>query len=190
VKISIWKESKKFTISGIYSPPGNKNLYLDTLDITSATVVIGDFNVASPSWGYNYYNHAGRIVEEFLNSQKLQLLYNPEDKKTFLHHSGSTTNPDHAIVSSDIYENSQKAVLEDLGSSHRAVLIPVLLKVPTNKPNTHVTWNFRKANWIKFQDQVEIKMSTITTKESAHKMLKTFYEIIQQSAKENIPRGK
>jgi hypothetical protein len=33
----------------------------------------------------------------------------------------------------------------------------ILLKVPTNKPNTRVTWNFRKANWIKFQDQVEIK---------------------------------
>jgi len=84
VKITIWKENKKFTIYGIYSPPGNKNLRLDTLDITSATVVIGDFNAASPNWGYTYYNQAGRIVEEYLNSQKLQLLYNPEDKKNIL----------------------------------------------------------------------------------------------------------
>jgi len=51
-------------------------------------------------------------------------------------------------------------------------------------------WNFRKANWTKFQDQIEIKLSTINTVESAHKMLKTFCEIIQHSAKENIPRGK
>jgi len=64
VKIITWKENKKFTIYGIYSLPGNKNLCLDTLDITSATVVIGDFNAASPDWGYNYYNHAGRTVEE------------------------------------------------------------------------------------------------------------------------------
>jgi hypothetical protein len=119
-----------------------------------------------------------------------KLLYNPEDKKTFLHYSGSTTNPDLAMVSSDIYANSQKAVLEDLGSSHQAVLICISFKVATNKPNTRITWNFRKANWIEFQDQVEIKMSTISTKESAHKMLKTFHEIIQQSAKKNIPRGK
>ena len=136
VKIQIWKENKRFTIYGICSPPGNKNLCLDILDITSTTIVIGDFNAASPSWGYNYYNHAGRTVEEFLNSQKIELLYNPEDKKTFLHYSGSTTNPDLAMVSSDIYENSQKAVLEDLGSSHRAVLITISLKSPTNKPNT------------------------------------------------------
>jgi len=149
-----------------------------------------NFNATSPSWGYNYYNHAGRTVEEFLNSQKLELLYNPEDKKTFLHYSGSTTNPDLTMVSSDIYENSQKAVLEDLGSSHRAVLISILLNVPTKKPNTRVTWDFRKANWIKFQDQVETKTSTINTEESAHKMLRTFCQIIQQSAKENIPRGK
>jgi len=33
-------------------------------------------------------------------------------------------------------------------------------------------------------------MSTINTEESAHKMLKTFCDIIQQSAKENIPGGK
>jgi len=188
-KITIWKEKKKFTIYGTYSPPGNKNLCLDTLDITSATVVNGDFNAASPGWGYNYYNHTGRTVEEFLNSQKLELLYNPEDKKAILHYSGSTTNPNLAMVSSDIYENSRKAVLEDLGSSHRAVLTSNLLKVPTNKPNTRVTWNSRKANWIKFHDQAEIKTSTINTE---HKMLKTFCEIIQQkykSTKENIPRG-
>jgi hypothetical protein len=76
--------------------------------------------------------------------------------------------------------NSQEAVLEDLGSGHRAVLVSILLKVPTNKPNARVTWNFRKANWIKFQDQVEIKLTTINTEESAHKMLKTFCKIIQQ----------
>jgi hypothetical protein len=74
--------------------------------------------------------------------------------KTFPHYSGSTTNPDIAMVSSDIYENSQKAVLEDLGSSHRAVLICILLKVKTKKPNTRVKWNFRTENWIKFEEQI------------------------------------
>jgi len=59
-------------------------------------------NAASPSWGYNYHNHAGRTVVEFLNSQKLKFLYHPEDQKTFLHYSSSTTNPDLAMVSSDI----------------------------------------------------------------------------------------
>jgi hypothetical protein len=78
---------------------------------------------------------------------ELELLYNPEDKrKTFLHYSGSTTNPDLAMVSSDIYETSHNAMLEDLGSHRRAVLVSILLKVPTNKPNTSTTWNFRKAN--------------------------------------------
>jgi hypothetical protein len=102
VKLLIWKENKKFTIYGVYSPPGNKNLLLDTLEITSSIVVIGDFNAASPGWGYNYYNYDGRTIEEFLNSQKLELLYNPADRKTFLHHTGSTTNPDLAVVSSSV----------------------------------------------------------------------------------------
>jgi len=54
VKIITWKEKMKFTVCGIYNPPGYKNLCLDTLDITSATVVIGGFNAASPNWGCNY----------------------------------------------------------------------------------------------------------------------------------------
>ena len=94
------------------------------------------------------------------------------------------------MVSSDIYENSQKTVLEGLGSGHRAVLVSIWLTVSTNKQNTRVTWNFRKANWIKSQDQVETKLNMINMQESAHKMLKTFCEIIQESRKENITRGK
>jgi hypothetical protein len=122
---------------------------------------------------------------------KIRAIVQPRrQKKTFLHHSGSTTNPDLAMVSSDIYETSQKAVLEDPGSHHRAVLVSISLRVPRNKPNTRITWNFRKANWTKFQAQVETKVSTINTEESAHKMLKNFCNIIEQSAKENIPRGK
>ena len=38
-------------------------------------------------------------------------------------------------------------------------------------------WNFRKANWIKFQDQVEIKTSTINTEESTHKIVKLYNRV-------------
>ena len=72
VKILVWEENKTFTIYGIYSPPDNKNLCLGTDDITSATVVNGDFNAASPSWGHNYHNHAGTTVEEFLKQPKIR----------------------------------------------------------------------------------------------------------------------
>jgi len=157
VKISLWKENKKFTIYGIYSPPGNKNLLLDTLDITPSTVVIRDFNAASPSWGYNYYNHAGRTVEEFLNSQKLELLYHPEEQKTFLHYSGSTTNPDLTMVSSDTYKNSQKTVLEDLGSSHRATKITILLKAPTKNQTSELRGTSEKQTGLNSRTRWKLK---------------------------------
>ena len=38
-------------------------------------------------------------------------------------------------------------------------------------------WNFRKANWIKFQDQVEIKTSTINAEESTHKIVKLYNRV-------------
>jgi endonuclease/exonuclease/phosphatase family metal-dependent hydrolase len=40
---------------------------LDILDpANNNTVTVGDFNAASPNWGYTYKNATGKAVEEFL----------------------------------------------------------------------------------------------------------------------------
>lgn len=64
---------------------------------------MGDFNVASPTWGYSYYNGEGKIVEDFINNNPTQLLYNQNDPGTIIHYSGAKTNPDLAMVSSCLF---------------------------------------------------------------------------------------
>jgi hypothetical protein len=61
IEIIVWINNKKLKIYGLYSPPRNKNLYLEKVEIQQNTIIIGDFNAASPKWGYNYYNEAGKI---------------------------------------------------------------------------------------------------------------------------------
>jgi hypothetical protein len=75
VEINVWKHNHHTRIDGIYSPSNNKYLNLDILDLTNNnTAVVGDFNTASPNWGYTYRNAPGKAVEEFLAAKIVELL--------------------------------------------------------------------------------------------------------------------
>jgi exonuclease III len=72
VKANIWKKGKKFTIYANYSPLNNKPDFT-SLNITSKTIMIGDFNAHSRKWGYRYTNTAGKEMEDLLNTSTLEL---------------------------------------------------------------------------------------------------------------------
>ena len=190
VEITLWKENKQFKIYSVYSPPKNNELQLDKINVTRATIIMGDFNAASASWGYKYNNKQGKAVEDFINSNNLELLYDEHDPKTFLHYSGSGTNPDLTIVSSDIYDNSKRTVLEDIGSGHRAIMLTVSYKPLTVKPHNKTSWNFRKAKWKNFQETIDTACNDINLQQPPNKIVKAFNNIIIETAKQYIPRGK
>jgi hypothetical protein len=51
----------------------------------------------------------------------MELLYDEKDTKTYIHHTGQHTNPDLAIVSSNIKDYSKRTIITDGGSGHKAV---------------------------------------------------------------------
>lgn len=69
---------------------------------------MGDLNGHSPRWGYTNNNKVGKIIEDFIDSNTMEILYRDEDPKTFIHYSGQSSNPDIAIVSSDIENKTKK----------------------------------------------------------------------------------
>ena len=90
VEINVWKHNHHTKIYDIYSPPNNKRLNLVILDPThNNTVNLGDFNAASPDWSYGYTNAPGKVVEEFLASNMIEILYNQQDPPTYLHYNGN-----------------------------------------------------------------------------------------------------
>lgn len=95
----------------------------------------------------------------------MELLYNPEDKKTLLHYSGNSTSPDLTMVSSDLYDDSQKTVLEELGSDHRPTLPSVKLKASL--------YSFISK---KFQERIETEMREINTEEPPHRLIKNLLQ--------------
>lgn len=91
---------------------------------------------------------------------------------------------------SNLHENSKKLVLEDPGSGHRALMLSISFDLAFATPSTHTTWYFKKANWTRFQEQVEIHINNTDLNDSPHKNLKSLCDIMVTSAKLPIPRGK
>jgi hypothetical protein len=120
-------EKTQFKIHGVYSPPNNKNLNLDILNTTNDTIIVGDINAASITWGYSYQNHPEKTIEEYLNSNSLTLLYDPGESKTLIHYSGSTTIPDLVTV-----DNFKWIIVGYPGSGHR--MTKTSLKLKTSNP--------------------------------------------------------
>ena len=190
IELEVWMDKRKFIIYGIYSPPRNNNLNLDLLNISTSTIIMGDFNAASPNWGYNYYNSQGRTLEDFLSSNEMELVYDPNDPKTFIHHTGNCTNPDLTLVSTNLYEHCKRSIIEDLGCQHRAVMLTLTQNHQTQKTTSKITWNFKKARWQDFQNHLETKAREINLEEPPHTKLKKLCDIILETAKRTIPRGK
>ena len=189
IEITVWTDKNKIKIYGIYSPPNNKNLNLDILNITNNTIIVGDLNAASPAWGYNYKNRVGKLVEDYINSNSLKVLYDPEQPKSFIHHSGSTTNPDIVIVSTHIVDQCKKKLIGDPGCGHR--MIKTSLKLERGKPNigNQIRWNLKKANWHAFKQKVEELLEDINT-DSPYAAVSKFNEALKKSARATIPRGR
>lgn len=192
-KTEIWKNNEHYKIYSIYNPPNNKP-DLTTINIEPKTIIIGDFNAHSQIWGYSTRDGPGKIMEEFINSNTIELVYKSSDIPTFLHYNGSLTNPYLLLVSSDITTNTERYVKEDPGSGHRMIvakITPTKMKHKT-KNTIRSTWNFKKAKWNKYREHLDnnINKISISTYKSPDAMNKDIIKIILEVAKKFIPRGK
>ncbi|KAG8173404.1 hypothetical protein JTE90_015537 [Oedothorax gibbosus] len=191
-KIDVWKEGKHFRVFSMYSPPRNRPNF-DLVEMGKKTILMGDFNAHSFEWGYDNYNAAGRELENFMSTNQLQLIYESSDTPSYLHYNGSLTNPDLIFVSSDL-EDMVRQVLEDPGFGHRMILCTIRCRRGRNAcgfERAKKSWNFKKANWGKFSEILENKVTDIDlVNSSADVANRVFCNMVLEAAKETIPNCK
>ena len=189
VKVTVWVVKTQFKIYGVYSPPNN-NLNHDILNITNNMITVGDFNAKSKTWGYSYQTHLRKTVKKYLHNSSLTLLYDPGVSKTFIHYSGSTTNPYLVMVSTNIADQCKRIITGDPGSGHCMTQTSLKLKTPYPTPSKQVMWNFRKANWSDFSKQVDDLRGDTIVNDSPYTLVTELCVTMKKSAKSAIPRGK
>ncbi|GFV83855.1 probable RNA-directed DNA polymerase from transposon BS [Trichonephila clavipes] len=122
IKLDVWKRKRHFKVYGCYSPPGNTKLDFSLLTFTSKTILCGDFNAHSKRWNYSDLNSAGKVMEDILIADQMELLYDDSDIPTYLHYNGNGTNPDLTLASADTADDVEREVICDPGSGHRMII--------------------------------------------------------------------
>ncbi|GFT98723.1 probable RNA-directed DNA polymerase from transposon BS [Trichonephila clavipes] len=122
IKLDVWKRKRHFKVYGCYSPPGNTKLDFSLLTFTSKTILCGDFNAHSKRWNYSDLYSAGKVMEDLLIADQMELLYNDSDIPTYLHYNGNGTNPDLTLASADIADDVEREFIYDPGSGHRMII--------------------------------------------------------------------
>ena len=100
-----------------YYCPNDKNLSLDTIQVTDTNFLIaGDFNSRSQSWGYDTMDTRGEYIEDWQDENKLILVNDPTDQDTFYSRPWHTTiTPDLALCTEDVHKRLNRKVCGQLG---------------------------------------------------------------------------
>ena len=131
---------------------------------------------------------------EWSSQLNLSLVIDLKQKRSF--HSARWNrdySPDLCWVTSQNDQPLQTAVqvLDDLPrSQHRPIVTHVGIRIPLTRSLQKPRWNFRKANWTKFSEQLEKSIVCIPIKgTSVTEAYTRFTKAIFKAAKANIPRG-
>ncbi|KAK7115386.1 hypothetical protein V1264_001263 [Littorina saxatilis] len=187
-------QGREFTIINFYCPP-DKNLELHTLHLPQSNLLIlGDFNGHSPSWGYQDLNCRGEQIEDWMIDENLILINKPDDKPTCLSRAWKTTStPDLAIATEDIHKICDRSVADQLGGSdHLPILLKLSLQEQASPMSKKPSWNYKKANWAKFERLTDIlcQETTIDSTQDININVKRISDCILQAAQQSIPRGR
>ena len=192
-KSIIWYSERKFMIYNVYNPPLNNLQLQNTLteSIFTNTIVAGDFNSHSPTWGYKDLDKNGKSIEDLLESSNLILAQNDQSRPTLLHKAfGTLHRPDLTILSSDLLNKNQVEVSDDIGKSdHRPIIISISNPCK-RKFQQRTQWNFKKAPWELYKATSDKLLNDIDLSSgNVETISKNINSAILKAASLTIPRG-
>ena len=152
----------------------------------------GDFKSHPTSWGYEESDWRGDEVEDWQIENNLLLLNDPKDPPTFFSRRWiSTSTPDLAFASDDIFKITSRKVQNQLaGSDHKPVLLSVNMNYKPNNSKTFPRRNYSKADWVKFATLSEKLCKSVKCDDSnVNTACKNFNKAILEAANRSIPRS-
>ncbi|GFU29248.1 putative RNA-directed DNA polymerase [Trichonephila clavipes] len=189
--INILLPNHTITLVNVYHPdnsPIDINILQDLASTSADTIMIlGDFNTRSPSWGCKILDSNGDQLEDLADYLNLTIL-NTGENTYVLKTNGTASALDISAISYASANNAHWKVLDAAISDHFPILTTLLIvQEPTTQEKR--SWNFRKASWDGFTQELESLCSDLPKHNDAEKLLRLFTSCIQKAAKHHIPRG-
>ena len=175
-------------VMNVYKPPSRSWSNSVLPAPTHPCFLGGDFNSHHDEWGYPRNDRNGEVLFDYLTSNDLHVIYSAKDKPTFQSARWNTdTNPDLSIISSNISQSARRTVLALFPrSQHRSVLIDIGLSIPLIESCQKSRWNFNRADWKSFQDELDHVVKFIPVKVNNYDR---FCGLVKTIAKKHINRG-
>ena len=191
ITIRLMLQGEELLITNCYSP-STARLDLHTIHLSQEKhLITGDFNGHSPSWGYDTTDSRGEEIEDWMIDNQLILINTPEDKPSYYSRAWKTSStPDLAMATEDIQKLTTRIVNDQLGGSDH---VPITLHIADKKTfvdyqRKHASWNFKRADWQKFQRHAE-DLGDLNMSADINSNVKKLTESILSAARKSIPRG-
>lgn len=176
------------TICSIYLPPGRRPDELRELDnlvsqLPPPFLILGDFNAHSDLWGEQPLRPDGKIIEDFISNNDLNILN--DGSNTYLHPgSGSWSAIDLSLCTPSIYLDFTWTVFNDQhGSDH----FPILLSHEENTTRSNPRWVFKRAAWDRFQSLCEEQITEDILEDPDP--VGRFTEVVVRIAEATVPKS-
>lgn len=178
------------TITSVYKPPATEFLgaNVNNFNKNKINLIVGDFNSHSSQWGYQEDDNNGEAVIHWAEINNLKLIHDNKLPPSF--NSGRWSrgyNPDLIFVSQQIAPQCIKNVGTPIpNTQHRPIICQIISAVRPCAVPFRRRYNFRKANWPKFQSLMEDAVAAIAPEPASYG---AFTEAIQRCSRQSIPRG-
>lgn len=185
IAIEVINRNQTTTIVSIYLKPGVriKSRKIQSLinQIKQSYILMGDFNSHNTLWGSNNTDVRGKIIEEILQDNTIDV--RNTGSPTFFSASHQTYTHIDPTLTSNIPGNIQWQVLNNREFSDH---YPILIEADINSTTISLkssNWNFKKADWQKFR-QLTDRINEIENNTN----MSTIQENLVQAAMQSIPQ--
>lgn len=141
-------------------------------------------------WGYRSNDFNGESLIDWAYNNSFELIFDAKDKKSFLSRvHNSETNPNLCLVSSSLSTNGRikRFVLDNFPiSQNRPIIIKTGLSIHLINSYPKPGWNFSKADWNNFSDEMDYIIDVIPPKANNYNR---FVKLVSSIGKKHIPRG-
>ena len=194
VAVSLTIQHVKLTVISLYiSPtvpdPTEQQLTQLFSQITGPMLILGDLNGHHSSWGSVNQSKRGEIIYDALESQNLVILNSGAATRQATHAGQSDTAIDISCCTPRIASMFTWEVEDDPGLSDH---FPIKLSLPVGSID-HVqlfspSWNLKRADWSKFEAEVDHTLTTEGDPDSAE--IELILRAISSAAQVAIPKNK
>lgn len=168
IAIEIKIRGSPLIIASAYSPKYSthfKNDILQMFHLGSEMLIFGDFNAKHPTWNCANTNRAGLNLYNLQNEHPIQL-YHPINH-THFPHSGATPSTIDLLITNSHVDIDNIRTSDVLFSDHCAIICDI-----NNTPaiSTQTKFNYKKANWLRFQHLIELGLNGINLPLNKHQI--------------------